>query len=107
MGPTYVGSTTVIIGHSRTGICRWPVLDNAVCNIIVDILKDALQYNNTRDSFGIGYRVKFPRIRIQPWKASILAGIYDGTHHLLHGQREMEQDEAPPEERQEHISRCS
>ena len=107
MGPTYVGSTTVIIGHSRTGICRRPVLDNTVCNIIVDILKDALQFNDTRDSVGIGCRVKFPSIRIQPWKASILAGIYDATNHLLHGQREMEQDEAQPDERQVQFSECA
>ena len=44
---------------------------------------------------------------MQPWKTSILAVVYDATHHLLHGQREMEKDEEPHEASQEHISQSA
>ena len=71
-GPINVGSTSVIIGHSRTGICRRPMLDNGTCNIIVNI-SDALRYNNTRDTFEVGHRVTIPSTRIRTWQACILS----------------------------------
>ena len=67
-----------IIGHSRPGICRCPLIPDSACEQIIKICTFAYDFGNNRSTFGIGMRVQVHVDAIQkriPFASAILADI--------------------------------
>ena len=67
-----------IIGHSRPGICRCPLIPDSACEQIIKICTFAYDFGNNRSTFGIGMRVQVHVDAIQkriPFANAIMADI--------------------------------
>ena len=56
-----IASAKSIIGHSRDGICRRPILSEEIWLKVAEVLINARDHGNNKDTFGIGYKAQLPR----------------------------------------------
>ena len=56
-----IASAKSTIGHSRDGVCRKPILTEAMCLRVAEVLISARDHGNNKDTFGIGYKAQLPR----------------------------------------------
>ena len=53
-----IASAKAIIGQSRDGICRRPMLTEAIWIRVAEVLISARDHGNCKETFGIGYKVQ-------------------------------------------------
>ncbi len=54
-----ISSAKAVIGHPRAGMCRRPIVPDALWNQVVNIMANACQSANTRETLGVGFLVRF------------------------------------------------
>ena len=67
-----VPSCKPLIDHSRSGICRRPIVDNKIWRMVVQIITDANRAGNSREAFGASWRVPIKRNEFANWKPKVV-----------------------------------
>ena len=71
-----INSLKHVIGHTRSGICRRPIISDGLWREVVRICSDARLMGNCSTTFGVGYKVNFDKQFDKKWTPSILSVTY-------------------------------
>jgi len=84
-----------LIDHSRSGICRRPIISNDIWKTVAGILHSAHQAGKSSDSFGVYRRVCIKTQMVAQWKPAVLRDFNDAIAKAVKAQTT--QDAVPDE----------
>lgn len=73
----YIDSIKPLIGHSRSGVCRRPIIPQEVCIRIATLCTKAHAENNAKDKFGVGHFPGTMQYGSMKWIPSAMTRIYE------------------------------
>ena len=76
MAPS-INSLKHVIGHTRPGICRRPIVNDSVWHKVIKICTEAMKKGNCSMTFGVGFRVDLPYDKFVKWTPGIVTEAYD------------------------------
>ena len=84
-----------LIDHSRSGISRRPVIDNAIWIMVAEILTVAYARGNCRETFGKAWRVTIKSNDLARWKPEVLQDFNDAIAKKVGRQTSRDQKPDP------------